>query len=62
MEAINTMSTEMRLALRTLALSMDKHIERVNRKLQKAGVSAKDPLVYSVAKYYVALNKLAEEK
>ncbi len=56
------MSTEVRLALRTLSVSMDKHIERVNRKLRKAGVSANDPLVYSVAKYYVALNKLAEEK
>jgi len=56
------MSTEMRLALRTLSVSVDKHIERVNRRLREAGVSAKDPLVFSVAKYYVALNKLAEEK
>jgi hypothetical protein len=61
-EATNTMSTEQRLALRTLSVSMNKHIVSINRKLQKAGVSSSDPLVYSIAKYYVALNKLAEEK
>jgi hypothetical protein len=56
------MSQEQRLALRTLSVSMDKNIVRINRKLQRAGVSSTDPLVYSIAKYYVALNKLAEEK
>lgn len=57
-----TMSNEQRLALRTLSVSMNKNISQINRKLQKAGVSSDDPLVFSIAKYFAALNKLAEEK
>ena len=56
------MSKEQRLALRTLSVSMNKNINQINRKLQRAGVSFDDPLVLSVAKYYAALTKLAEEK
>lgn len=56
------MSTEQRLALRTLSASMNKNIGKINRKLQKAGFRTKDPVVLTVAKYYAALNKLAEEK
>lgn len=56
------MSTEQRLALRTLSVSMNKNIGQINKRLKKAGVSSDDPLVFSIAKYFVALNKLAEEK
>jgi len=56
------MSDEQRLALRTLSVSMNKNISQINRKLQKAGVSSDDPLVFSIAKYFAALDKLAEEK
>jgi hypothetical protein len=55
------MSKEVRRALQTLSVSMSRNIAQVNRKLKKAGMSTDDPLVYSLAKYYKALNKLAKE-
>ncbi len=56
------MSKEIRRALKTLSVSMNRNVARINRKLKKAGVSSKDPLVFSLAKYYAALDKLAQEK
>jgi hypothetical protein len=56
------MSKELNRAMLALSASMNRNVARVNRKLKKAGVSSSDPLVFSIAKYYVALNKLAEEK
>jgi hypothetical protein len=56
------MSQEQRTALKTLSVSMNKNIAQINRKLRLAGTRRNDPLALSVAKYYAALNKLAEEK
>lgn len=56
------MSQQMKRALTQLSQSMYKNLPHVKHQLSKAGVSSDSPLVYSVAKYYTALNKLAEEK
>ena len=56
------MSKEIRLAMLSLSESMKKNATQISKKLKKAGVSSSDPLVFSIAKYYAALNKLAEEK
>ena len=55
------MSKEQRMAIKGLSVSMNKNIAQINRKLRNAGVP-NDPLTLSVAKYFAALNKLAEEK
>ena len=56
------MSNRVKRALIKLSESMRENLPHVKQKLSKAGVSSDNALVYSVAKYYPALNKLAEEK
>lgn len=56
------MSNQIQRALAKLSESMNENLPRVKEKLSAAGVSSNNALVYSVAKYYAALNKLAEEK
>lgn len=56
------MSNQVKRALAKLSESMSRNLPRVKRQLSEAGASSDNALVYSVAKYYVALNKLAEEK
>jgi len=57
------MSQQIRRALEQLSDSIDRNLPQVEAKLCNAGVSTKKPraLVYSVAKYYSALNQLADE-
>ncbi len=56
------MSNQVQRALVKLSESMTKNLPHVRQKLSKAGASSDNALVYSVAKYYSALDKLAEEK
>jgi len=56
------MSNQIKRALVKLSESMSENLPRVKQKLSEAGASSDNALVYSVAKYYAALNKLAEEK
>ena len=56
------MSNQMMRALAKLSESMSENLPHVKRKLSDAGASSNNALVYSVAKYYAALNKLAEEE
>jgi hypothetical protein len=55
------MSYQVRRALERLSDSIDQNLHHVEEKLCKAGVSRQAPLVYSVAKYYSALDKLADK-
>ena len=55
------MSPQIRRALEQLSDSIDRNLPKIQRKLCKAGVSPENPLVYSVAKYYLALDKLADK-
>jgi hypothetical protein len=56
------MSYQIKRVLAQLSESMCENLPRVKQKLSEAGASSHNALVYSVAKYYVALNKLAEEE
>jgi len=56
------MSNQIKRLLAQLSESTCENLARVKQKLSEAGASSTNPLVYSVAKYYVALNKLAEEE
>lgn len=56
------MSNQIKRALAKLSVSTFKNLPEVKQRLSKAGVSSDNALVYSVAKYYTALDKLAEEK
>jgi hypothetical protein len=56
------MSNQIKRVLAQLSVSMFENLPHVKQKLSKAGASSGNALVYSVAKYYTALNKLAEEK
>jgi len=55
------MSNEIMHVLAKLSEIMSENLPLVKRKLSEAGVSSKNPLIYAVAAYYPALNKLAEE-
>ena len=55
------MSTKKRKALLVLCKNVEKYSPQINRKLKKAGVTPDPALVYSAAKYFIALNKLAKE-
>jgi len=56
------MSNQVKRALAKLSESMSQNLPLVRQKLSEAGASSDNALVYSVATYYPALNKLAEEK
>jgi hypothetical protein len=53
------MSHKIRRALRELSDSIDRNLPQVEAKLRQAGVTPDPALVYTAAKYFQALNKLA---
>lgn len=55
------MSRKVRRALERLSVTMDRNLPLVNRKLKKTVGSPQDAVAYSLAKYYIALNKLADK-
>ena len=55
------MSLKTRRALDTLSKSIQEHSAQVEEKLRLAGVTPDPALVYTAAKYFEALNKLATE-
>lgn len=56
------MSPEARRALIELARSVKKNTPRVRAKLRKVGIKKPNPaLVYTAAKYYDCLDRLAKE-
>ena len=54
------MSTRARRALGQLSKSIRENSPRINKKLCEAGIKPDPALVFSAAKYYRALNKLAK--
>jgi len=55
------MSVKAQRALNCLSKSMRDNYIEIEEKLRKAGADPNLALVYSAAKYFEALNKLAEE-
>ncbi len=55
------MSLKTRHALDTLSKGIQEHTAEVEAKLRQAGVTPDSALVYTAAKYFEALNKLATE-
>lgn len=55
------MSIKVRRALKSLSESIQKNTPQIEETLKKAGVNLDPALVYSAAKYFEALNKLASE-
>lgn len=55
------MSIKARKALRTLSESIRRNTAEIEETLKKAGVNPDPALVYTTAKYFEALNKLASE-
>ena len=56
-----TVGRQMREALRTLRLSIRQNTQRVEKKLTQSGVKPDPAVVYSTAKYYQTLKRLAKE-
>jgi hypothetical protein len=54
------MSKKQIRALRVLARNIRKNSPRIERKLRKAGIKTDPALVYTAAKYYDALDRLAK--
>ena len=54
------MSKEQIRALRALAANIRKYTPRIEKKLRKAGIKPDPALVYTAAKYYDALDRLAK--
>lgn len=52
---------QQRKALRTLRLSIRQNTQRVENKLTQSGVKSDPAVVYSAAKYYQTLKRLAKE-
>lgn len=55
------MSIKARRALQSLSKSIRENTPQIEEKLRKAGVTPDPALVYTAAKYFEALNKLAAE-
>ncbi len=55
------MSVQQRRALEQLSRNVRENSAQINKILYKAGVRPDPALVFSTAKYYAALNKLAKE-
>ncbi len=55
------MSQQIRRALEQLSDSIDRNLPHIEAKLRQAGVTPDPALVYTAAKYFEALNKLAAE-
>jgi len=54
------MSKKQLRALRALAANVRKYTPRIEKKLRKAGIKPDHALVYTAAKYYDALDRLAK--
>lgn len=54
------MSSKTRRALERCFKTIEQNAPRINKKLSKTGARASTVFVYSAAKYYKALNKLAQ--
>ena len=54
------MSKEQLRVLRALAANMRKYTPRIEKKLRKAGIKPDPALVYTAAKYYDTLDRLAK--
>ena len=54
------MSKEQLRALKVLAANARKYSPRIEKKLRKAGIKPDPALVYAAAKYYEALDSLAQ--
>jgi hypothetical protein len=54
------MSKEQIRALRILARNIRKNSPRIEKKLREAGIKPDPALVYTAAKYYDALDRLAK--
>ena len=54
------MSNKQRRALRVLAANVRKYTPRIEKKLRKAGIKPDPALVYTAAKYFDALDRLAK--
>lgn len=55
------MSYKARMALKSLSEKIQRNTAQIEETLRKAGVNPDPALVYSAAKYFEALNKLASE-
>ena len=55
------MSLKARQALNSLSKSIQQNSAQIEEKLRQAGVTPDPALVYTAAKYFEALNKLAAE-
>jgi hypothetical protein len=55
------MTTEHRGTLRKLRSNVKRYAPRIRKKLAKAGKKVNPAIVYSAAKYYKTLEKLAKE-
>jgi len=55
------MSKQERQVLRTLRVRIRKNTKRVEKKLSLSGVKPDPAVVYSAAKYYETLKRLAKE-
>ena len=55
------MSIKAQKALKSLSESIQRNTAQIEETLKKAGINPDPALVYSAAKYFDALNKLAEE-
>lgn len=55
------MSYKARMALKSLSEQIQRNTAQIEEILRKAGVNPDPALVYSAAKYFEALNKLASE-
>ena len=58
---VEVVSAQARRALEELSRSIRENSPRINKKLCEAGIRPDPALVFSAAKYYAALNKLAKE-
>jgi hypothetical protein len=54
------MSRRARRTLRRLSKSIRENVPQINKRLAKVGVNPDPALVFSAAKYYRALNRLAK--
>jgi hypothetical protein len=55
------MSEQMRRAFEAVVKSAEENAPRVACKLSKAGIEIDQAVIYSAAKYFVALDKLSKE-
>ncbi|HXW18372.1 MAG TPA: hypothetical protein VEJ39_08705 [Candidatus Acidoferrales bacterium] len=55
------MSYKARMALKSLSENIQRNTPQIEEAFRKAGISPDPALVYSAAKYFEALNRLATE-